>query len=89
MGSLPYRVVDPSIVLPYLTADYFFVNKRNPRLVEEIRHGLKIELAEGSFDKLFFRFYSNAIVRAQLDKRMVIDLANPTLGSDTPLARKE
>ncbi|WP_374359642.1 hypothetical protein [Pseudoduganella danionis] len=85
----PELVVDQHILLHYPTADYFFVNKNNPALAENIRQGLELALADGSFEQLFYLHYGPGIRRAQLDKRVLIELPNPLLSPQTPLQRKE
>ncbi|MTW33867.1 hypothetical protein GM655_13710 [Pseudoduganella danionis] len=85
----PELAVDQHILLHYPTADYFFVNKNNPALAENIRQGLELALADGSFEQLFYLHYGPGIRRAQLDKRVLIELPNPLLSPQTPLQRKE
>lgn len=85
----PALAVDPYVVLRYPTADYFFVNRNNSALAEEIRRGLETALADGSFEKLFYSYYGPQIRRARLDQRVLIKLPNPLLPPQTPLGRKE
>ncbi|MRW90598.1 hypothetical protein GJ699_11425 [Duganella sp. FT80W] len=85
----PELIVDPYVVVRYPTADYFFVNRSNPALAEEIRRGLEVALVDGSFEKLFSYHYGPLIRQARLDKRVVITLPNPLLTPETPLNRKE
>ncbi|MFO1388403.1 diguanylate cyclase [Cellvibrio sp.] len=47
-------VIEQHLMLNYETARYFFVNKNNPKLAERIERGLRIAIADGSFDKLFY-----------------------------------
>lgn len=47
-------VIEQHLMLNYETARYFFVNKKNPKLAERIERGLRIAIADGSFDKLFY-----------------------------------
>ncbi len=82
-------IVDPYIVIRFPTADYFFVNRRNVRLAEDVRHGLELAIADGSFDRLFYAHYREAIALADLPHRRIIELTNPLLSSATPLARSE
>jgi len=88
-GRHPELAIDPYIALHYPTADYFFVNRNNPALAEEIRRGLESALADGSFEQLFYLHYGPLIRRARLDQRVIIQLPNPLLSPETPLARKE
>ncbi|MYM22366.1 hypothetical protein GTP46_06895 [Duganella sp. FT135W] len=85
----PELVVDPYVVVRYPTADYFFVNRSNSALAEEIRRGLEAALADGSFEKLFYLHYGARIRESRLDKRVLISLPNPLLSPQTPLNRKE
>lgn len=85
----PELAVDPYVVVRYPTTDYFFVNRNNPALAEELRAGLEAALADGSFEKLFYAYYGAQIRRARLDKRVLIHLPNPLLTPETPLQRKE
>jgi hypothetical protein len=85
----PELAIDPYVVVQYPTADYFFVNRTNPGLAEELRVGLEAALADGSFEKLFYAHYGAQIRRARLDKRVLIHLPNPLLTPETPLQRKE
>ncbi len=85
----PELTIDPYVALCYPTADYFFVNRHNTALAEEIRRGLEAALADGSFEKLFYLHYGAQIRQARLDKRLIIPLPNPLLTPETPLQRKE
>lgn len=85
----PGLVVEPYLVLRYPATDYFFVNRANTRLAEQIRQGLEAAIADGSMDQLFYRHYGALLRDAALDKRRLIELANPLLPPETPLARKE
>jgi ABC-type amino acid transport substrate-binding protein len=85
----PELVIDPYIVMHYPTADYYFVNRNNPALAENVRQGLEAALADGSFGQLFYSHYGALIQRARLDQRQVIELPNPLLSPQTPLERKE
>lgn len=82
-------VVDPYIVIRFPTADYFFVSRRNVRLADDVRHGLELAIADGSFDRLFYAHYREAIALADLPHRRIIELTNPLLSPSTPLARSE
>lgn len=80
--------VEPSMALHYPTATYFFVNRNNTALAADIKRGLEAALADGSFDALFQRHFGAALKRAALDKRQVLELANPLLPPETPLANR-
>jgi hypothetical protein len=81
--------VEPYLLLHYPTPDYFFVNRANVQLAEQIRRGLELAIADGSMDRLFFQHYGKLLRQAHLDKRRVLELKNPLLTPETPLERKE
>jgi hypothetical protein len=81
--------IDPNIAIRYPAAIYFFVNPRNHALAETVRHGLEASIADGSFDKLYYRHFGAAIRQGRLDKRRIIELHNPFLPDATPLERKD
>ncbi|WP_229211320.1 MULTISPECIES: hypothetical protein [unclassified Duganella] len=85
----PELAIDTHIVLHYPTADYFFVNRNNLALAEAVRTGLEAALADGSFERLFYLYYGRLLRQAGFEHRLVIELPNPLLTSQTPLARKE
>ena len=81
-------VVEPTLALHYPTAMYFFVNRSRPALAADIRQGLEGALADGSFEALFQRHFGAALKRADLARRSVIELPNPLLPEQTPLANR-
>jgi hypothetical protein len=81
-------VVEPSVLLRYQSAIYFFVRKGNTRLATDIAEGLEKMIADGSFDREFQEYYGEMIRRSGLKGRRVFDLANPLMPKDMPLSRK-
>ena len=85
----PELAVDSHLLLHYPTAMYFFVNKRNTHLADDIERGLAAAIADGSFEQIFTHFFGESMRQARLDGRRIIELHNPTLPPATPLERKE
>jgi hypothetical protein len=81
--------VEPFLLLHYTTPDYFFVNRADGQLAEQIRRGLELAITDGSMDRLFHQHYGKLLRQSRLDKRRVLELKNPFLPPDTPLERKE
>jgi hypothetical protein len=82
--------VDSYIALHYPTAMYFFVQPGRKQLAEDIRVGLERCIADGSFDDLFSEYFAFPIKRAQMNRRRVFHLSNPSLNQSTlPLNRPE
>jgi hypothetical protein len=80
--------IEPSIVLHYPTAFYFFVAKNRPDLHDLILKGLSIMRANGEFDRLFMEYHGDVIERAQLHQRKIISIPNDQLSELTPLGQK-
>jgi len=81
--------VEPTLLIRYPTALYFFVRKGNTRLAEDLRKGMDVMVADGTFDRLFHRHHEDYLKQAGLKQRRVFDLPNPLLPPATPLGRKE
>ncbi len=80
-------VIEPSILLRYPAAEYFFVNKKNKVLADTLEKGLRIAIKDGSFDKLFTQYYGEYIRMAGIKNRKLIRLKNPLLPKQTQLYR--
>jgi hypothetical protein len=82
-------VVEQNLLLHYPAAVYFFVHPKNTALATALETGLRKARKDGSFGELFREFGGEFIDRANLGKRRVIELANPDLPDETPLAQKD
>ena len=81
-------MVEPSLVLHYPTAIYFFVRKGNTRLATDITEGLEKMIADGSFEKLFQETFGDTIRRSRIKERRVLELKNPLMPATLPVGRK-
>ena len=82
-------VIEKSLILYYPTAFYFFVNKHNKALGNAIEAGLNTAIRNGKFEDLFQQTYGDVLHRAGAHARTRLQLKNPLLPPETPLARKE
>lgn len=78
-------VVEPTKIVVYPTAFYYFVTPGNVELSEALEKGLRAALDDGSFDLLFEKHHSGIIKRANLSQRQMYLLENPMLPAKTPL----
>ena len=69
--------IESRLVLHYPATYYFYVNKNNQQLAKDIQIGLERALADGSFDSIFNRHFSDKINRLQIDKRRTIEMPSP------------
>jgi hypothetical protein len=67
----------------YLTHDHivslFFVSPKAPRLAERIAAGMDAMLKDGSLRRFLLAYHGEAIARARLCDRIVVDLPRPAL----------
>jgi ABC-type amino acid transport substrate-binding protein len=72
-------VMEERLMLHYPSPHYFFVNRDNSALAERIERGLKLALADGSFDDLFFSIPRHQWAKDELkrNQRHVINLEVP------------
>ena len=82
-------IVSPRWALHYPAALYFFVRHRDTELAAAIERGLETALKDGSFKALFLEHFQEAITKADLKNRHIVELTNPTLPLRTPLQRPE
>lgn len=79
-------VVEPELVMHYPSAVYFFFNKTEKQLAADVERGLQMLRKNGQFELLFQQRYGDAIKKARLAQRRVIELKNPLLPPETPLS---
>ena len=80
--------IEDSLILYYPLPMYFWFAKtvEGRRLAERTEAGMRIMLADGSYDEIFDRFQRSKIERLHLKTRTVYRIDNPFLGPETPLA---
>lgn len=79
--------VEDKILLIYPFAMYFFVNKDDTQLAQDISRGFRSAINDGSFDGLFFNhpMINNALSQANLKGRKIFRLENPNMSPETPV----
>jgi len=79
--------VEQSLLLQYPAPLYFFVSPNNAKLAQRLEQGLRIALADGSFDRLFYQhLHPETLINLQsMNKRKTFTLKNPLLPQLTPL----
>lgn len=75
----PQLAIERSKALYFPYPVYFWVNKSNPALAARIERGLKLALADGSFQRLFTSYHADEIALLRRQPRQVIRLDNPVL----------
>jgi ABC-type amino acid transport substrate-binding protein len=87
----PELAVEPTLLLHYPLPRYFFVRRdaEGRKLGARIEAGLEAMLRDGSLNTLFYRHMGATIQRADFRRRRMLQLPNPSLPPQTPLARRE
>lgn len=80
----PNISIENTLLLHSIFPYYFFVTPKDKKLAERIEFGMRQMLKDGSYDAIFLKYNKEAINRAQLDKRRIIEIINPNLPPDTP-----
>ena len=76
--------VESHLLIHYPTAYYFYVRKGNITLASALENGLNLALADGSFDKLFYKYFGETINDVAQQNRRIVTLDNPYLSDKAP-----
>jgi hypothetical protein len=87
--SLPLAIED-SIILYYPLPMYFWFPKTNEgrRLAARAEEGMRMMIADGTYDRIFDMYQRQKIERLRLKERRIFRISNPFLGADTPFGDK-
>ena len=87
----PEMAVEQTLLLHYPLPRYFFVRRdaEGKLLAERIETGMEMMIKDGTLNALFQRYKGTLIKNTAMHKRRVINLVNPRLTPQTPLARGE
>ncbi|GAA5160121.1 hypothetical protein [Viridibacterium curvum] len=87
--DLPDLAIDQALLLNMPLPTYIFVSPKEPRLAKRIEEGMEMLVRDGTLQRIMLKFNADLIKRADLCKRTVFQIPNPTLSEATPLQRKE
>ncbi|NRA18346.1 MAG: transporter substrate-binding domain-containing protein [Oceanospirillaceae bacterium] len=78
-------VVEQKLLLRYPSPVFFFVSNNNTSLQQRIKSGLKIAIADGSFEQLLYNhpITQKIFSSANISQRLIFDLVNPQLSPET------
>ncbi|WP_299817298.1 hypothetical protein [uncultured Roseibium sp.] len=83
--KMPDLAIEDTLTLFIPLPTYLFVSPERPDLAERFERGLRSMIADGSLDRLFWKYFQKDIERAGLSERRMIRIPNPNLGPETPL----
>jgi hypothetical protein len=88
--KLPAMHIEESIILYYPLPMYFWFPKTDEgrRLAARAEEGMRLMIADGTYDRIFDQYQEWKIKRLRLRERRVFRIDNPLLGPETPFADK-
>jgi ABC-type amino acid transport substrate-binding protein len=89
-GTLEDLDIERGIVFYYPLPMYFWFPKTDEgrRLAARAEEGMRMMIADGSYDRIFDRYQRWKIERLRLKSRRIYRIANPFVGPETPFADK-
>lgn len=75
-------MIDNSLLVYYPFPLVFYVSPQKPALAKRVTEGLKTISANGVLDKIFNRYYGQALAELNLNERTRITLENPILPAE-------
>jgi hypothetical protein len=84
----PNLAIEQNLLIYYPWPYYFFFNKIDGALKTRVETGIRMMMADGSFDAIFKKYNKEAIERADFKHRRIIVLKNTMLPKATPIDDK-
>lgn len=83
--------IEQSIVFYYPLPMYFWFPKTEEgrRLAARAEEGMRMMIADGTYDQIFDRYQRHKIETLRLKERKLFSIPNPNVGPETPLADKK
>lgn len=88
--SLPALAIEDSIIFYYPLPMYFWFPKTEEgrRLAARAEEGMRMMIADGTYDRIFDKYQRHKIEQLHLKTRRIFKINNPFLGPETPFSDK-
>ena len=88
--TLPDLRIESSILFYYPLPMYFWFPKteQGRRLAARAEEGMRMMIADGTYDRIFDRYQRRKIERLRLKERRIFRIPNPLVGPETPFSDK-
>jgi len=88
--ALPALRIEDSIILYYPLPMYFWFPKtaEGRRLAARAEEGMRMMIADGTYDRIFDKYQRHKIEQLHLKERRIFRIGNPFLGPETPFSDK-
>jgi ABC-type amino acid transport substrate-binding protein len=89
-AHLPDLYIEDSILFYYPLPMYFWFPKtaEGRRLAARAEEGMRMMIADGTYDRIFDKYQRWKIERLHLKQRKIFSIPNPNVGPETPLGDK-
>jgi hypothetical protein len=89
-SSMPHLAIEKYLLVHYPWPMYFWFSKtlQGEKLAERAQKGLEKMLEDGSYERLFHKYFQAGIDELKLTERNLLELENPLLPASTPLKDK-
>ena len=90
-SAFPDLYIEDGIILYYPLPMYFWFarNAEGRRLEARAEEGMRMMIADGTYDAIFDKYQRAKIERLRLKQRRVFRIDNPNVGPETPFADKK
>jgi len=87
---LPELCIEDHIIFYYPLPMYFWFPKtaEGRRLAARAEEGMRMMIADGTYDRIFDKYQRSKIERLRLKDRKIFSIPNPNVGPETPFADK-
>ena len=87
-AAMPDLWIEQSICLYYPLPMYFWFGKSptGRKLAQRAEEGMRLMIADGTYDRIFTEYQDDKIQRLNLKGRKLFRINNPNLGPETPFA---
>jgi len=87
---LPNLAIEENLILYYPLPMYFWFSRNDSgrRLAGRAEEGMRMMIADGTYDAIFNRHQRPKIERLRLKERTIFRIENPNVGPETPFADK-
>ncbi len=88
--TLPDLHIEENLILYYPLPMYFWFPRtvEGRRLAARAEEGMRMMLADGTYDAIFDKYQRHKIERLRLNERKILRIPNPNVGPETPFRDK-
>ena len=89
--AMPNLCIETNLILYYPMPMYFWFPKtgEGKRLAGRAEEGMRMMIADGTYDKIFREYHDDKIQKLKLKDRKIFRIHNPFLGPETPFQDKQ